>query len=170
MVNINHSPALRRTCDNQKRQNVIQTLNTPIVESHHPMVQSHNEIWYKNWLTCDICGTWATTLQTLVKDEHYVKSFKGLSWFACSTQYSQTFCKYFVGEIVDAVLDNAFTLLLNKNMMCGYYFDLCRTNFYKTLKTSDYYDTVYEKNKESDDLKAQNANNNFLDELYAKQK
>ena len=54
--------------------------------------------------------------------------------------------------------------------MCGYYFDLCRTNFYKTLKTSDYYDTVYANNAESDDLKKQNENNNFLDGLYAKQR
>jgi hypothetical protein len=121
-------------------------------------------------VTCDICGSWATTFQTLAKDEHYVKSFKGFSWFVCSTQYSQTFCKYFVGDIIDGVLNNAFNLILHKNMLCGYYFDLCRTNYYKSIKTADYYDKVYLDNTETDDMKLVNDKNNFLDGLYSKQR
>lgn len=115
-----------------------------------------------------MCGAWAGTFQDLVKDPHYVKSFKGLSWFACSTQYSQTFCKYFVGDYVDAILDNAFELILNKNMICGYYFDFCRNDFYTPLMTKDYYEDIVKNEVPSDEIKAEIDNNDFLDLQYSK--
>jgi hypothetical protein len=97
------------------------------------MVQYHNTVWYKNWVTCEVCSTWATTMKTLATDAHLVKSFKGFAWFTCSTQYSQSFCKYFIGDVVDHILDNAFELMLHPDMVCGYWFDFCRINFYKAL-------------------------------------
>ena len=170
LVDISNNPVLQQTCDKQRRLNVMDDLKTPVVQStHHPMVQYHNKVWYKNWVTCEICGTWTDTLKEQATDKIMVKSFKGFAWFMCSTQYSQSFCKYFVEDIVDQVLANAFELMLSRNMVCGYWFDLCRTNFYQALETSDWYDAVYENNPESADVKEQNKNNNFYDELYAKE-
>ena len=145
--------------------NMIADNDRPVVmSSSHPIVESHRTLWYKNWLTCEVCNTWSATFQTIITDPHKVKAVKGFLWATCSVQYSQSFCKFFIGETVDLINTEAFQLVLNQNFICGYYFDLCTTNYYTALDTKTFIDKILE------DRPDETINNNVLDGLYSTQR
>ena len=50
-----------------------------------PRVETHATIWYKNWLTCDICKTWVLTFKDIATLDDYTKALKGLLWMVCAT-------------------------------------------------------------------------------------
>ena len=86
-------------------QNMLQSNkpSTSIFDStkyNHPFVQYHETIWYKNWMTCVICGTWVDTFETIAKESQYVKALQGFMWLSCSTQFPQNFCKFQVENFV----------------------------------------------------------------------
>ena len=54
-----------------------------------PSVEAkHSAMWYKNWLTCDVCWLWAETMRQLIVRPEYAKGLKGLLWFICAARYS----------------------------------------------------------------------------------
>lgn len=78
----------------------------------------------------------------------------------CATQFSQGYCKYFVGKTVDQIEGEIFNLMLSQNMVCGYLFDLCTTNYYKQNTTAEWLTRI------NATKPADASTNDFLDKLY----
>jgi len=76
-------------------------LNPSIKTSHHPVVGHEWLPWYKNWVTCTVCGTWVATFKEIAKETYYIKALKGFLWLSCATQFSQSFCKMEVENSID---------------------------------------------------------------------
>ena len=72
---------------------------------------------------------WADVMKIQLTKVQNTKGLKGLLWFLCTLNDSQSFCKYSVGPQVDQVVEEIFTLMISKSMICGYLFDLCRPTY-----------------------------------------
>jgi hypothetical protein len=82
-------------------------------------------VWYKNWLTCDVCIGWAETFKTIATKEMYLKMLKGLMWTLCTLENSESFCKVYVNDVVDRLETDIFTVGLSGGFICGNLFDFC---------------------------------------------
>lgn len=127
---------------------------------HHPIVGDHSLLWYQNYLTCTICHTWADVFKKLAIKDVHVKAAKAFLWMICALNYSQGYCKFYIGETLELVKDDIFQLMLEKEFLCNYAFELCKTPNYTQLLTED-----YEKEKLSSKTARENQNN-LLDSLY----
>lgn len=119
------------------------------------------DIWYKNWLTCEICNIWVTTLKDLMIFDHHIKAFKAFLWMVCVTQFSQGYCKYMIGETVDLIKADFFVLMMSGDFQCSYLFDLCEPHKYTQLLTKDW--TTSKLADKPNDI----ISNDYVDKLYS---
>ena len=139
-LSYSENPEMWAACGLEKYKNVpapeaIGLSSVPSHHGHHPVVQTHAIEWYKNWATCSVCSVASGTFYKLATDPLYIKALQGYAWFLCSTQFSQSFCKYYVAEQVVRLDVEIFPIMLSTNFFCGYLLDLCETNYYSTLTT-----------------------------------